>query len=151
MPLAPSLHLLDDRLELRAHGGERHAGDSHLPVRSLADHDVEAGESLVLRRVVVAKLGAPTLPALQGSPGDGLRDDEKAGEVESEMPAGVVLAVAGDVDPPRPLAQMAEAVQSALHLRPGADDVAEILHHGLQLVLDLVRIFAADAVEGLAQ
>ena len=57
------------------------------------------------------------------------------------MPAGIVFAIASHADLARALPQPTNALDGALHLLALAHDANQVLHHVLQLVLDLIRGF----------
>ena len=58
---------------------------------------------------------------------------------------GIVLPVPRDAHPGRPLTQPGDALERAFHLGSGAHDADQVLHHHLELLLDLVGAFAGRA------
>src|SRR5215471_1908726 len=90
------LLLLDHLLELRRHGGDRHAPDLHRPSRPLARHDVEGRVFGILVRIVLTEVPTPALPALDRRARDRLRDSQEVAQIDRRVPARVVFAVSLD-------------------------------------------------------
>src|SRR3977135_3181611 len=58
------------------------------------------------------------------------------------MPARVEFAVSGSCNFARAFPQLREAIQGAFYFFLGADDADQLLHHLLQIVLNLIRTLA---------
>ena len=97
--------------------------------------------------IVVARVPAAALGALQRGLGNALRDAEHVVQVDREVPTGVVLAVPLNGEPARALAQLADCLEGPLHLLRVPDDADELVHRLLQLVLDRVRVLATFGLE----
>src|ERR1700733_7984255 len=54
------------------------------------------------------------------------------------MPAGIIFPVPVHSDGLRPLPKLAQAVQSSNHLLLASHNANQVLHHFLQIVLDLI-------------
>ena len=67
------------------------------------------------------------------------------------MPPRVVLAVAADGDPLRSLPQMADALHCCLHIVLVADDSHLVLHHFLQVLLNLKRVLGTARVDAAVE
>src|SRR5215212_1399723 len=139
------LVFLDDLLQFRGHRRNRDAGDLHRSIRSRTNDEVERAERLFLLRVILPKMPAAALLALERRAGDGLGYDEKVREILRRMPAGVVLTVASHPDLVRPAFQRIELLEGAPHRLIVADDTDEILHHDLKVLLDLERVLPSRA------
>src|SRR5262245_50335571 len=94
----PLLILLDDLLELSRHRRNRLARELHRAVCAFPNDEVERAELGRLLRVVLAEVGAAAFLALDGDGRDGLGDGQEIRQIDTGVPAVVVLAVAGDAD-----------------------------------------------------
>ena len=95
--------------------------------------------------MVVPEMAAAALATLDRRARDRLRHGEQVVEIEGGVPAGVVLAMSADADAARERAQPRQTFERPLHLRLGAHDADQVLHHVLQLVLNPVRTLAVAA------
>src|SRR6267142_1560686 len=82
------LLLLEQRLELSGHLGERRRRDLHR-VTARAHAHVDLAERRIRRGEVEPRVGAAALLAQQGRAGDGLGDGEHVAQVAAHVPAGV--------------------------------------------------------------
>src|SRR5207249_1439862 len=78
---------------------------------------------------------------------DALGNGEQAGEIHCRVPAGIETTKADDTDGARTLPQLLKAIERTLHLVLAANDADEVLHHLLQVLLDLIRTFVASAAD----
>ncbi len=85
---------------------------------------------------------AAALLALERGPRYGFGDRQQIAEIERGVPAGVVFAIACHSDMPGALAQFQNGLQGLLHLFLAAHDAHLVLHHVLQVMLDLIGTFA---------
>src|SRR3954468_13847618 len=145
----PSLVLLDYPLQIGTHLRNRLSRDRHLAALSASDDDVELAVARVLLRKVVTEVATATLLPLERGTRNDLRHRQEILEIERRVPSRIVLAISGDGNLGRPLSETPQRVECALHLLFAADDADELLHHRLQIVLDLERALAAGAVERL--
>ena len=107
---------------------------------------LNAANALSFSGIVLPEMPAAAFLALERRSGDRLRDDQQVAEILRRVPAAVVLAMAGHAGPRRALASARRARSSASqHLVLLADDADEVLHHALQILLDLERILARRA------
>ena len=83
--------------------------------------------------MVVAGVAAPALGALQRRLGDAFADQQHVAQVEGQVPAGVVLPVALDVDVLEPLAKLVEPTEGLGDFVRLADDADQVVHRLLQL------------------
>ena len=91
--LLSSLPCVDDLLQFVRDGRDRLARDLEATVRVPANCDVQVPESLVLIWEVQAGMSAPAFLALQGSPGNRFRIGQEIPQVQSRVPAWVVLSI----------------------------------------------------------
>src|SRR6267143_3292188 len=145
----PLLVLLDDLLEIRAHLGDRLASHQHLASRRLANDDVEFSVGRILVRKIIAEVPATTFLSLERATCHDLGHSEQALKIQRCMPPRIVLAVARNGYLLGPLVKSSERVERAAYLTFLAHDADEVLHHRLEIVLDLVRVFAVLPVEWL--
>ena len=132
------------------HPGNRRADDFHPAIRRFADDEIQRAERGVLVGIVLAKVASAAFATLDRRPGDGFRDRQQAVQIQSGVPAGVVLPMPADADAALARTQRIQAVERPLHLRLCSHDPDQIMHHVLQGVLHLIRILAARAaIEGL--
>src|SRR5262249_8364936 len=133
------LVLLDDLLQIVGHLGKRLAPELHAPVGSLLAHQVELAGRRILVGVIVAEVRAAAFLALDRAARDGLGAGQKVPQIERRVPAGVVLAIALDADRLGALLETLDGLERAHHLLLAAHDADQVLHHVLQVVLDLER------------
>src|SRR5204862_7909384 len=91
-------HFHDDALQLMSHLGDRRSADCHPAIRRFADDEIERAERGVLVMIVLAKVAPAALATLDRRPGDGFRDRQQAVQIQSGVPAGVVLPMPADAD-----------------------------------------------------
>src|SRR5262245_41651680 len=144
------LHLLDDLFQFSRHLGNGFAAELHSPVFALGNDDTDFAQGCILVGKIFAVMGATALLTVQGGPGDTLGNREQACEIEGCVPAGVELAVAGDADAAGALPKALEAFERAGHFVLAADNADKVLHHFLQIELDLVGPFKIRAGTGVA-
>src|SRR5206468_829857 len=98
-------------------------------------------------RQIVAEMCAAAFLPLQSRARDALGDGEQAGEIQRRVPAGIEPTMAGDSHGARTLPQFLKTIERALHLVLASHDADEVLHHLLQVLLDLIRTFVASATD----
>ncbi len=107
------------------------------------EHEVERAPVRVGRGEVVAGVAAARLLALQRRLGDALGDHEHVGEVEGEVPAGVVLPVALHAELLGARLELLDLDERLAQLVGLADDPDQALHDVLEVLLDRVGVLAA--------
>src|SRR5262249_11844335 len=108
---------------------------------------VHLREMRVGLRVVLPRVAASALLALERRQRDRLRDREHRVEIEREVPAGVELAVALDVAALLAIPKVPAPDERRLELALRADDAYVGLHALLKLMVERVRVLGATAVE----
>ncbi len=86
-------------------------------------------------------MSAATFLALDRASRDALRHHQQIAQIECGMPAVVVHAVAVDADVLGAALVFRDLRERLDHLILAARDTDQVLHHILQLVLDLIRRF----------
>ena len=134
---------LFDGGEFIGHRLEGDALDAHRAVLRARHDRVVPGVVIALALVVLAEVGSSALAPVERAAGDRFGDHEQVVEVEGGVPAGVVLAVALGGGLLGAGLEFGEPVKGRGHIRLVADDADLVLHHVLQVVLDVVRVLAA--------
>src|SRR3989442_5935046 len=115
---------------MRRHLGQRLAADLDAPVLE-PNHDVDLAPGVVGVRLILARVAAAALLALERGQRRALRDREQRVQIERGVPARVVLAVGGP-PPPHPAAPLDGPRPWALLLDgPGFADAAPRPHRAL--------------------
>src|SRR4029077_16085782 len=83
-------------------------------------------------RKVLAVVTAAALGPLERRAGDGLGDVEQVLDVDHGVPAGIVVAIAGDAGARGARTQAADRLERERHLAPGPYDADVVLHQLLQ-------------------
>src|SRR5256886_11707086 len=112
-------------------------------------HHVDPAPLIVRVRVVVPRVAAAALFALERRQGAALGHGEKRPEAERRVPAGVVGASPLGAYPLRPRLEGLDLPERLRELAPGADQADQALHRLLRVGLDRVRVLAARARERL--
>src|SRR2546423_3573779 len=144
------LVLLDNSLEIVPHLRNRLAHHLHFAAGTAFDDNVEFRVARILFGEVVTEVAAAAFLALECSAGDDLRYRQQVLQIKGGVPPRIVLPVSSNRHLPRALTQRFESFQCATDLFLAAHDADQLLHHSLQIVLDLVgALFAALPIERL--
>src|SRR5205085_5252525 len=135
------LVLLDDSPEIVPHLRDLLARHLHFPGGTTLDDDVELRVARILFREVVTEVPAATFLSLERSTGHDLGYRQQVLQIEGGVPSRIVLSVSGDRNLPRPPTQPSQSFQGATNLLLPSHDSNLLLHHLLQIVLDLVWPF----------
>src|SRR5690348_18007738 len=96
-----------------------------------------ASAGVVFCWVIVAEMSAAAFLSLDGRARNQLRNGEQVAQIERGVPAAVVFAVSRDGHLSRSFLQRAEFVERLLHLFRPPHNSDQMLHHFLQIVLNL--------------
>src|SRR5215217_7054392 len=132
--------LLDDLLQPVRHRRNRNTRHLHPAAASATHRDVERGEGGALVWIVLAEMTAAAFLAFDGGACDRLRHGQQVAKVLSGVPAGVVFTMADDAGAGGAAVQLLQPDERLLHLALVADDADQVLHHRLQVLLDLERV-----------
>src|SRR3954452_12146022 len=141
---AISVSLLEERGQVVRHPRQRLGGEVDAVAGGVdGEGDVERAPPLVEAGVVVAGVSPARLLALERRLRDALGDQEHVAQVDRQVPAGVVAAVARHVQVLRTLLELLDLAERLLQLLTGADDADQVVHRLLELLLDRVRVLGA--------
>src|ERR1700686_3449486 len=146
---SPSLHLLDDLLQILSHSWNGLACELHSSTGAFSHHDVEAAILLVLAGKIIAEMRPTALFSLQRRPGNNFRYRQQAVQVERRVPSRIVFSVSGHADSLTGSLQLSKALERLQHLLFLTYDPHQFLHHVFQCMLDGLWIVGALALEGL--